>query len=119
MDMSASTRIVLAAAGLLLAAAGLLYVIASGQTTTGAGDLLLIRGVGNSGNTFYGYPSARRLERVLRPDQDLPPVTEESLRGMVAAVAERAQRGEVEAVHFMVELAALQRARAQDAAAAK
>jgi hypothetical protein len=111
--MSVSARIAAIAAVVVLITAGLVYLITSGQTVTGDGDILLVRGVGNSGNNFYGYPSARRLERVLRADRDLPLVSDDDVRAMVAAVAGRAARGEVDAVHFMVELAAVQRARAR------
>ena len=89
----------------------------AGTSAAGEDGIVSIRGFGNSGNTFYGSPSARRLSRLLKVDRDLPPVTDEELRRIVAAVKERALAGEVEAAHLLVELAVAQRAPAAPAAA--
>ena len=78
-------------------------------STASEGDLISIRGVGNSGNTVYSSSARRRAIKALGLDRGVPEITDAMLREMVASVVERAAKGEPEAVDFVLELARAQR----------
>ena len=108
----------LAVAGCVgIAALGIALVAAFSGGRVDETDGVSIRGIGNSGNTLYAVPSARRLSRAMKADRDLPLVTDEELRRAVAAVKERAFAGDVDAANFIIELAAVQRVAVAAAAA--
>lgn len=93
----------------LLALPFLVAIFAMLGSTASEGDIVSIRGLGNSGNTVYSPSSRRRLLKAMGLDRGGPEVTDVMLRGMVAAVLERAAKGEPEAVDFALELARAQR----------
>jgi len=93
----------------LLAAPFLVGLVAMLGSTASEGDIVSIRGLGNSGNTVYARTSRRGLIRALRLESNGPEVTDAMLRGMVVAVLERAAKGEPEAIDFALELARAQR----------
>jgi hypothetical protein len=96
----------------LLFFAGIVALLGS---TASEGDIVSIRGLGNSGNTVYSRSSRRSLLRSLRLDQGGPEVTDAMVRAMVASVLERAAKGEPDAVDFALELARVQRETAASA----
>ena len=106
--MTRTTWIVLACC-LLLAAPFLVGLCAMLGSTASEGDIISIRGLGNSGNTVYASSARRRAFKALGLDRGGPEVTDAMVRGMVVGVLERAAKGEPEAVDFAIELARVQR----------
>jgi hypothetical protein len=86
-----------------------LFITIEGTSAADEDGTVSIRGVGNSGNTFYAAPTAHRLSRLLKVERDIPLVSDDELRLVVAAVRERALAGDAHAAHFIVDLAAAQR----------
>lgn len=80
------------------------------QTPTGDADVV-VAGVGNSGNSFGGGASARRLARHAAERGVTPPIDDATLRAAVEGLVMRAKQGDVEAASFVFELAAAQRAK--------
>ena len=74
-------------------------------STASEGDIVSIRGLGNSGNTVYSASARRRALKAVGLDRDGPVVTDAMLRAMVVAVLERAAKGEPDAVDFALDLA--------------
>ena len=100
------------------------FVLASTLTTAAnepaasADAPVRISGIGNSGNTFgVARTSARDLARRAAAHDFVPHVTDDRLRDIALAVEARALQGDVEAAAFVFELAALQKEKAQKAAA--
>ena len=93
----------------LLAAPFLVGVVALLGSTASEGDIVSIRGLGNSGNTVYSASARQRTLKALGLDRNGPEVTNAMLRSMVVAVLERAAKGEPEAVDFALELARVER----------
>ncbi|MBI4605473.1 MAG: hypothetical protein HY721_26200 [Planctomycetes bacterium] len=116
--MRRTAWIVIAACALLAAPFAFAALLMMGSTAAGEGDIVSIRGLAASGNTVYPASSRRRLLKSAGLDRGGPEVTDSMLRAMVAAVLERAAKGEPEAVDFALELARAQREAAAAAAAA-
>ena len=106
--MTRTAWVVIACFGLLVSPflVGLAALLGS---TASEGDIVSIRGLGNSGNTVYSAAARRRALKALGLDRGGPEVTDAMVRGMVVGVLERASKGEPEAVDFALELARVQR----------
>lgn len=100
-------------AAVLFVSSVVVFIAAAGAIDTGTGDIVAIRGLGNSGNTIYAMPSARGVAKLLKLGPDAPVVTEDLLHKMVAAVCDRGLQGEVAAVYFAADLLEAQRAAAK------
>ena len=70
---------------------------------------VVVAGVGNSGNTFTGGASVRRMARLAAERDVAPPVGDATLRATTVQLIERAKQGDVEAAAFVFELAEAQR----------
>jgi hypothetical protein len=114
--MTRTAWIAIASCG-LLAVPFLVVVAAMLGSTAAEGDIISIRGLGNSGNTVQSSAGRRRALKALGLDRNGPEVTDAMLRGMVVAALERAARGEPEAIDFALELARAQREAAASSAA--
>ncbi|HZN64029.1 MAG TPA: hypothetical protein VFB66_01925 [Tepidisphaeraceae bacterium] len=77
---------------------------------------VVVAGVGNSGNTFGGGASVRRMARLAAERDVAPPVGDATLRQTAVQLIERAKQGDVEAAAFVFELAEAQRTKAGGAA---
>ena len=101
---------------LLLSGVACVLIAMSMKQQQPIGDAdVVVAGVGNSGNDIT-LTSHRRLVREVMDRGVAPPVTSDLLRTTVDAMIERAKQGDPDAAEFVFELAAAQRARAQQTA---
>jgi hypothetical protein len=101
---------------LLLSGVACVLIAMSMKQQQPIGDAdVVVAGVGNSGNNIASR-SHRRLVREVMDRGVAPPVTSDLLRTTVDAMIERARQGDTEAAAFVFELAAAQRAKAQQPA---
>src|SRR4030095_7893956 len=112
METSSNRHRIFKAAALIGAAILLAAVVWKPFAMTTADEAVTVSGIGNSGNTFYtpGATFARSARKAVEIGV-APRILDDELRNVIDAIRKRALQGETDAAAFVIELAAVERAK--------